>query len=429
MTGAVLPVPASGSPFASNLTPPLPTTLNSQSTTHNAQPITPPMARIEHVGIAVDDVDAAVECFRNLLGVVPYKAETVSTQQVRTHFLDAQTAKLELLESLEEESPVRRFLERQGEGLHHLAFEVDDLEQTMVRLREAGFELLSETPQTGADDKQIVFVHPKQTQGVLVEFCESVIPSWSATHVPRHDGHLSVFERGSRDRPPLLFLHGAAGTTRHELAPLMRRLASSFHLVGLDLSGHGTSAVPTDAPLSLDLFVEDVRTALDALDISSAHVFGFSLGGGVALHLAHRHPERVDRLSVFQTNVRWAQTQVAQMKMRLDLDTLRERAPDRAHRLQSRHEAPARLLRRLQNFVDGLPERSEALWDTLPDLSAPTLVGGVDQDPLFGPETPRALHRQLPDARLALLPGDRHSLPHAPLSLLAPLLRRHFSPK
>jgi len=385
------------------------------------------MAHLEHVGIAIDDVDVAIECFRELLDVEPYKAETVSAQQVRTHFIDAASSKLELLESLEENSPVHRFLERQGEGLHHLAFEVDDLTETMGRLQDAGFELLSETPQAGADDKRIVFVHPKQTHGVLVEFCESVSPSWSATEVSRHDGHLSVYERGSRSRPSVLFLHGAAGTTQHEMAPLFRRLESSFHLIGLNLSGHGTSAFPADAPLSLDLFAEDARVALDALDLSTAHVFGFSLGGGVALRFAHRHPKRVSRLAVVQTNVRWSEAQVAQMKMRLDLDTLRERAPTRADRLQSRHEAPARLLRQLQNFFDTLPGTATSLWKTLPDISPPTLVAGVDQDPLFGPDIPRTLHQQLPDGRLALLPGDRHSLPHAPLSVLASLLHQHYS--
>jgi len=98
------------------------------------------MPRVEHIGIAVDDVDAVVETVRELLQMEPYKTETVSEQQVRTHFLDAGTTKLELLEALDENSPVQRYLDRRGEGLHHLAFEVPDLKATMHRLREAGFE-------------------------------------------------------------------------------------------------------------------------------------------------------------------------------------------------------------------------------------------------------------------------------------------------
>jgi methylmalonyl-CoA epimerase len=384
------------------------------------------MPRLEHIGIAVDDVEAVVECFHKLLGVRPYKAETVTEQGVRTHLLDAGTAKLELLEALNEDSPVQRFLDRRGEGMHHVAFEVDDLSATISRLRDAGFDLLSEPPQPGADDKQIAFVHPKETHGVLVEFCESVPPSWSPIQVPRHDGHLSVYERGHRDRPSLLVLHGAAGCTLNDTAPLMRRLESAVHLVGIDLSGHGASAFPAADDLSLDLFAEDVRAVLDALDVSSAHVFGFSLGGGVALRLAHACPDRVDRLAVFQTNVQWTEAQANQMRQRLNVDALAEQAPGRAARLRARHEHPTRLLRRLRTFVERLPDISDALVETLPDISASTLVGSVDRDPLFGSEAPLALHHQLPNARLTILPGEHHNLTHAPLSLLAPLLIRHF---
>lgn len=374
---------------------------------------------LDHIGIAVNDVDPVVECFHELLGIRPYKTETVTEQQVRTHFLDSDTAKLELLEVLDDESPVQRFLDRRGEGLHHLAFEVPDLEDTIERLRDAGFDLLSNTPQEGADDKQIVFVHPKQTHGVLVEFCEAVPPSWSAIEVPRHNGSLSVFERGQPDRPSILFLHGAAGSTLFESAPLMRRLESSFHLVGLDLSGHGASAFPSDSALSLDLFAEDARRALTALDLSSAHVFGFSLGGTVALTLAHRHPSLVDRLAVFQTNGSWTEAQATQMQQRLDLETLQKQSP-------SPHDHPERLLQQLRAFVNTLPNRSTASTSSLPNIPAPTLVASVDRDPLFGSQAPLALHQNLPNTRLTILPGETHSLRNAPLSLLAPIVRRHF---
>jgi pimeloyl-ACP methyl ester carboxylesterase len=172
----------------------------------------------------------------------------------------------------------------------------------------------------------------------------------------------------------------------------MRRLESSFHLVGIDLSGHGSSAFPPSAPLSLDLYAEDVRTAMDALDLDCAHVFGFSLGGGVALRLAHQSPDRVERLALLQTNVQLTEKSI----------------------------------RQLRAFVDTLPSASRAMTETLSDISAPTLVGAVDQDPLFGLDSTRRLHQQLPASRLAILPGDHHSLTHAPLTLLAPLLRTHF---
>lgn len=385
------------------------------------------MPQLEHIGIAVNDVDAVTRCFEALLGTEPYKAETVSDQQVRTHFLDAGGPKLEFLEALGPDSPVQRFLDRRGEGLHHLAFEVADLAATMEALREAGFELLSEQPQAGADDKQIAFVHPKQTHGVLVEFCESRTPDWTSLEVPRHDGHLSVFERGSRTRPSLLVLHGAAGTTRDETAPLMRRLESSFHLIGVDLSGHGESAAPPNAPLSLDVFAEDARRALDAVDCPRAHVFGFSLGGAAGLHLAHQTPDRVERLALFQSAAQWRPAQVTQMQTRLSLDALRAHSPDRADRLQARHAHPERLFRQLRAFVETLPAASDALMNALPEISTPTLVGAVDRDPLFDLDDARALHAHLPNARLAVLPGERHSLAQVPLDSLAALLKQHYA--
>jgi len=383
------------------------------------------MARLDHIGIAVDDVDTVVDRFRDLLSADLYKTESVQEQQVRTHFLDAGTAKLEFLEALGEDSPVRRFLNRHGEGLHHVAFEVEDLPDTMERLRNAGLELLSEHPQGGADDKQIAFVHPKQTHGVLVEFCESTTPTWTAQTVPRHDGSLSVFERGASDRPPLLVLHGAAGTTLHETASLIRRLESSFHVLGVDLSGHGRSARPTSQAFSLDLFANDALSVLDAFDLSSAHVFGFSLGGGAALHLAHTHPDRVGRLAVFQTNAHWTDAQALRMQRRLDLEALTDNAPPRARALRARHDAPAQLLEDLRAFVQTLPDASARLGEALPEITAPALVGALDQDPLFDLDASRALHQALPNARLAVLPGTTHSLHQAPLRLLAPLVTRH----
>lgn len=385
------------------------------------------MAHLDHIGIAVDDVETVVRHFRDLLGISPYKTEDVEGQGVRTHFLDAGSTKLELLEALNDTSPVQRFVDRHEEGLHHVAFEVENLPATLERLREAGFELLNDTPQTGADDKEIAFVHPKQTHGVLVEFCESIEPEWTADRVPRHDGHLSVFERGRRERPSLLVLHGAAGTTPHDTAPLIRQLESSFHVIGVDLSGHGASDFPTDDPFSLDLFAEDVLAVLDALDLSSAHVFGFSLGGGAALQFAAAHPSRAERLAVFQTNAHWTAAHADRMQQRLDLEALADRAPARAANLRARHDHPDRLLRNLRSFVTTLPSASATLSEALSNIETPTLVAGLDRDPLFGLAPARDLHAALPNARLAVLPGDTHSLPRAPAALLAGLLTDHFS--
>ena len=134
---------------------------------------------LEHLGIAVTDASEAVALFERLLGAKPYKVETVEHEGVRTYFFGdggkaGSAPKLELLEPLGPESPVAKFLDKHGPGLHHVAFEVDDLEAEMERLASLGFRLLAHEPQTGADGKRIVFLHPKSTGGVLVELCQTM---------------------------------------------------------------------------------------------------------------------------------------------------------------------------------------------------------------------------------------------------------------
>jgi len=391
------------------------------------------MPRLEHIGIAVDQVEAVVECFRDLLDVTPYKAETVTDQQVRTHFLnggspkDPGSAKLELLEALDADSAVQKFLDNRGEGLHHLAFEVEDADTTMAHLRDAGYTLLSDAPQPGADDKRIFFVHPKETHGVLVEFCESTAPNWTPTRVPHRDGQLAIYERGDRERPSLLLLHGAAGSTLLEMTPLLRRLEPSVHVVGVDLSGHGASSLPADDALTMDRFAEDVRAALDALNVESAHLFGFSLGASVALWAAHNMPDRVNRLALLSPNVIWTEPLVDAMTARLDMDALRDRTPERAEALTTQHEHPGRLFAALRSFVATLPDKSDAALNVLESVEHPTLVAALDEDPLFSLDAATTVHQHLPNARLSVLPGRQHSLPNAPLSALTPLLHQHFS--
>lgn len=388
------------------------------------------MASLEHVGLAVEDVQAVIDTLDRLLDLRPYKAETVAAQQVRTHFLDAEGAKLELLESLDDASPIRRFLDRRGEGVHHLAFEVEDLAATLTRLRDAGFTTLQDAPQPGADDKQIAFVHPKDTHGVLVEFCETRPPDWTPHRIEHRDGRLGLYERGDPAAPSLLLLHGAAASTRLETARLMRRLEPQFHLIGLDLSGHGASALPADERLTMDRFVADVRAALDAVEVRTTHLFGFSLGSAVALRMAHRHPGRVDRLAVCAPNTSWTREQISLLQNRLSPATLRDEAPRRAERLAAEHgENLEALLAALRAFVESLPSTSARLHDTLSSVTAPALVAGFDDDPVAPLDAVRAVHRALPSARLAILPGRRHSLSAGPVDLLAPLLRRHLRPE
>jgi methylmalonyl-CoA epimerase len=387
------------------------------------------VASLEHVGLAAEDVQAVIDTLDRLLDLRPYKAETVAAQQVRTHFLDAEGAKLELLESLDDASPIRRFLDRRGEGVHHLAFEVEDLAATLDRLRDAGFTTLQDAPQPGADDKRIAFVHPGDAHGVLVEFCETRSPDWTPRRIDHRDGRLALYERGDPGAPSLLLLHGAAGSTRLETAPLMRRLETEFHLLGLDLSGHGASALPDDERLTMDRFVADVRAALDAVEARTAHLFGFSLGSAVALRTAHQHPDRVDRLALCAPNTNWTREQTSLLQDRLTPTTLRDEAPRRAERLAAEHEEDlGALFAALRAFVEPLPSSSARLHDLLSSVTAPTLVAGLDDDPMAPLDAVRDVHRALPAARLAILPGRRHALSAVPVDLLAPLLARHLRP-
>jgi methylmalonyl-CoA/ethylmalonyl-CoA epimerase len=129
---------------------------------------------LEHIGIAVRDLSKANVLFERLLGVAPYKQEAVEREGVITSFFQTGQAKIELLEASREDSPIARFLDKRGEGIHHLAFEVEDIRAEMERLRAEGFQLLSEEPRPGADNKLVCFLHPRDTHGVLVELCQSI---------------------------------------------------------------------------------------------------------------------------------------------------------------------------------------------------------------------------------------------------------------
>lgn len=130
--------------------------------------------KIEHIGIAVKDLATANELYTALLGVEPYKAESVESEGVTTSFFQSGQAKVELLEATQPESAIARFIDKRGEGIHHVAFRVDDIHASMERLREQGFRLLNDQPKRGADNMLVCFVHPKSANGVLVELCQPI---------------------------------------------------------------------------------------------------------------------------------------------------------------------------------------------------------------------------------------------------------------
>ncbi|MEP7376920.1 MAG: methylmalonyl-CoA epimerase [Chitinophagaceae bacterium] len=133
------------------------------------------MQKCEHIGIAVKSLAVSVPLFEKLLNNKCYKTELVEGENVNTAFLQTGETKIELLESTEPDGIIARFIEKKGEGIHHIAFEVDDIEAEMERLKNEGFVLLNEKPKAGADNKLVCFLHPKHTNGVLIELCMSVI--------------------------------------------------------------------------------------------------------------------------------------------------------------------------------------------------------------------------------------------------------------
>lgn len=132
------------------------------------------MNNIEHIGIAVKDIDLSCDLYEKLLGVTAYKREVVVSEEVCTAFFLTGNHKIELLSATSEDSVIAGFIDKKGEGIHHIAFAVTDIRKEMERLKKNGFVLLSEEPKVGADHKLVCFVHPKGTNGVLVELCEEI---------------------------------------------------------------------------------------------------------------------------------------------------------------------------------------------------------------------------------------------------------------
>ena len=132
------------------------------------------MNKVEHIGIAVNDIKIAGNIYEKLLNTGVYKTELVEQEGVETAFLKTGPNKIELLQATHADSPIAKFIAKKGEGIHHIAFEVDDIEAEMLRLKNEGFVLLSDKPKPGADNKLVYFVHPKSAGGVLIELCQGI---------------------------------------------------------------------------------------------------------------------------------------------------------------------------------------------------------------------------------------------------------------
>ena len=132
------------------------------------------MNKVEHIGIAVKSLAVSIPLFAKIFNTKCYKTEEVESEKVSTAFFRNGETKVELLESLEPGGVIARFIEKKGEGMHHIAFEVENIEEEMVRLREEGFIFINETAKRGADNKLVCFLHPKETNGVLIEICQEI---------------------------------------------------------------------------------------------------------------------------------------------------------------------------------------------------------------------------------------------------------------
>lgn len=130
------------------------------------------MRKIEHIGIAIDNMDEAIATYEKLLNTKCYKVEEVQSENVKTAFFNIGDSKIELLEATDPESPIAKYIAKRGKGMHHIAFDVEDIEAEIKRLEQLGFQLIQKSPKDGADNKSIAFLHPKSTEGTLVELCQ-----------------------------------------------------------------------------------------------------------------------------------------------------------------------------------------------------------------------------------------------------------------
>ncbi|GAB5535807.1 MAG: methylmalonyl-CoA epimerase [Rubricoccaceae bacterium] len=384
---------------------------------------------LDHLGIAA--TAASRDLFEQLLASSPYTSEVVETQGVRTVFFGdggraGEAPKLELLESTRDDSPIARFLASKGPGLHHIAFEVRDLEHEMDRVRQLGIRLLSDTPLPGADGKQIVFLHPKDTAGVLVELCQSTRAPREQLAIPGPNGELAAYLSGPSDAPPLVVLHAALGSTTLETDRLIAHWEKAFRVIALDFSGHGASASSNETP-TWDTYTNDVTALIEHLDLRDIRLFGFSMGGGVALAAAARHSDRVARVAAHATNVQWDNEDVDRMAppMLAALDN-----PDGrwATRLAETHGPSWRdLVHQLVGFTRGLPNT----WisdDVLASIRQPALVSAGDTDRYFDVRHAVHLYKTLPNAHLWILPGLDHPIQGVDVPTFAAAIASHLAP-
>lgn len=263
---------------------------------------------------------------------------------------------------------------------------------------------------------------------MLIEFCQKQRAPLNLLKVPFKGGHLAYYEFGDKEAPPVVILHGAAGCTQMETELLARRLSSSYRVFALDFAGHGESDPLEDLHFAPSLFIDNVEALFDHLSLEKAHLFGFSLGGFIALAFAHRNPQRVQRLAIHAVNLIWDQRLVDLMLTRLDQDQIKQRSAELVQYLSDMHgeENWVTLFERMKTYTNEIRGHFDD-FAGVEKTPVPTLVSAVDKDDLFTIDSPVYLYKHLPNSTLAILPGKRHALQNVDLDLLTPLIDRHFS--
>ena len=384
---------------------------------------------LDHVGIASASPETRA-LFAALIGSEPYRTETVEREGVTTVFFGdgghaGAAPKLELLETDDADSPVGRFLAARGPGVHHLAFEVASVEAAMARVRGLGIRLLSEAPRDGADGKRVVFLHPKDTAGVLIEILETPRAPRETTFVATPGATLAVHISGPAEAPPLIVLHGALGSTSLETDRLVRFWERRFRVYAVDLRGHGESPAIEAVP-AWDDYAADVEAVADALGLDRFRLFGFSMGGGIALASASRLGPRVERLAVHGVNVRWTEAEVEAMVG--PMERIAAENPFWAQRLAETHGADRweRLAAQMAAFTRALPDQHMP-HSLTSAITALTLVSHGDADRFFDVQHAVDLYREIPHSRLWVIPGLDHPVQGVDAHAFARIVGDHLA--
>ena len=394
--------------------------LNNSELFHIMRPHYP---ELNHIGIATPDAEAFARMIQALLGRLPYARETIPSQHLEATFIGVNHAKLELLQPLAPESPIARFLQKRGEGVHHLAFEVQDIYETYRYVQNLGYTPVNE-PSLGAQGKWVFFLHPKETHGVLIEFCQKPsIPLTPTAYWEYQQVSIAVYQAGNPQNPAVLLLHGALGSVAMELRSLFQALAPDYFVTALDLPGHGHSD-PLPDTSSPHFMVESINHWLQSQEITHWNLFGFSLGGHLALRIAQHLPDHISTLALYATHSLHEPVLQQRVLERLNPEHIAQQ-PEQLQLLEQYHQADwkktAGWLQHHLNHPEA-PIAPEALRQIL----HPTLIAGGDRDPLFPPEATIAFARLFKHAQILILPGATHSLETVPSAHLLPFLRSHF---